>query len=91
MTDLTPGSRWLLPVTMDFVAPYLNAPRKRVVWWMTFLGGRSVCADPAELSGLIPADRITELEAEVAHWRKLYEDASAANSDMQKRNLEKLK
>jgi hypothetical protein len=46
-----------------------------VVWWMTFLGGRSVCADQAELSALIPASRLADLETEVARWKQLYADA----------------
>ena len=76
MTDTpTPGSEWLLPVTMDFVVNSQNPKRPMVVWWMTFLGGRKVCADPAELSVLIPASHLADLEAEVARWQQLYEDA----------------
>ena len=43
MTDTstpTPGSEWLLPVTMDCVVNSQNPKRPAVYWWMTFFGGR---------------------------------------------------
>jgi hypothetical protein len=70
MTEtFTPGSNWLLPVTMDFVVNSQNPAQPMVVWWMRFLGERLVCADPAELNALIPACRLADLEAEVVRLR----------------------
>jgi len=62
MTDLKPGSRWLLPVTFDCDGEYLGPLFKTGLY----------CIDVtnAELSSLIPADRITELEAEVKEQRE---------------------
>lgn len=62
MTDLKPGSRWLLPVTYE--KPGINSH-----FFLTDTGYH-VLFDQPEISTLIPADRITELEAEVARQRE---------------------
>ena len=82
MTDMTPGSRWLLPVT------YMLTSSRYGMEFDTASDTTTISWEDCE--SLIPADRITELEAEAARWRRLYDDASAANSDMQKRNLEQM-
>jgi hypothetical protein len=68
MTDtLTPGSEWLLPVTHE--KPGVNAQ-----FFLT-QSGYHVLFDQPEISTLIPASRLADLEAEVARWQQLYEDA----------------
>lgn len=58
MTDMKPGSRWLLPVTHE--KPGINSQ-----FFLTDTGYH-VLLDQPETDTLIPADRITELESEVA-------------------------
>lgn len=64
MTDIKPGSRWLLPVTM-----LKGLTRGGYARFATDLGFQMAIL-PKELYILIPADRITELEAEVARLRE---------------------
>ena len=67
MTDLQPGSRWLLPVTIDEIDDY--------AWAKTSVTeNAAICIQTNDFPSLIPADRITELEAEVARLRKLADD-----------------
>ena len=67
MTDIKPGSQWLLPVRFKaFMGPPKLGPRHG---WITLIGGRVLQASGAIIDALIPADRITELEAEVARLR----------------------
>jgi uncharacterized coiled-coil protein SlyX len=70
MTDtLTPGSEWLLPV--------------KAIEWLPDSGhlvtgtrdGDRIFVEREDIAALIPASRLTDLEAEVARWRQLYEDA----------------
>lgn len=61
MTDLPPGSRWLLPVEINFTS---RRGRAEVVYVKYGDVGERVFFE-AHHDDLIPADRITELEAEV--------------------------
>jgi uncharacterized membrane protein YccC len=70
MTDFTPGSRWLLPVTFDG-----NAYRARGLTWVLSKGALNIMHRVDDGSTLIPASRLADLEAEVARWQQLYEDA----------------
>lgn len=64
MTDLKPGSRWMLPVTLEefdegdgaFMFEHDNGA---FIWLLRH-----------SVKTLIPADRITELEAEVKRLRE---------------------
>jgi hypothetical protein len=68
MTDTpTPGSEWLLPVTYE--KPGVNSQ-----FFLT-QSGYHVLFDRPEISTLIPASRLADLEAEVARWDQLYADA----------------
>ena len=58
MTDMTPGSRWLLPVT------YMLTSSRYGMEFDTASDTTTISWEDCE--SLIPADRITELEAEVA-------------------------
>ena len=62
MTDLTPGSRWLLPVTYE--KPGINSQ-----FFLTATAYH-VLFDQPEIDTLIPANRITELEGEVVRQRE---------------------
>ena len=62
MTDLKPGSRWLLPVT------YGGPDHSGYIFWSD-AHHRAIFYEQ-ELNILIPADRITGLEAEVARQRE---------------------
>jgi uncharacterized coiled-coil protein SlyX len=69
MTDTpTPGSEWLLPVTIEDIST------AQYGFLMSRVSGKQrVRIDyPATL---IPASRLADLEAEVARWQQLYEDA----------------
>jgi hypothetical protein len=71
MTDtpaLTPGSEWLLPVTFD---ERLRQGLGRFV----IPCGIDIMLTNADVYTLIPASRLADLEAEVARWQQLYEDA----------------
>ena len=70
MTDLKPGSRWLLPVVIVDIstAPYGFLVSK-------VCGKQTVRIDYPDT--LIPADRITELEAEVARLKSELEKLNA--------------
>ena len=75
MTDLQPGSRWLLPVTIDEIDDY--------AWAKTSVTeNAAICIQTNDFPSLIPADRITELEAEVARLRKQMESHMVARSQL---------
>ena len=62
MTDMKPGSQWLLPVRFeDYAVPKVGR--------YILPNGMDVLLTGGDLAGIIPADRITELEAEVARLR----------------------
>jgi uncharacterized coiled-coil protein SlyX len=70
MTDTpTPGSEWLLPV--------------KAIEWLPDSGhlvtgtrdGDRIFVEREDIATLIPASRLADLEAEVARWQQLYEDA----------------
>ena len=64
MTDMKPGSQWLLPVRFeDYAVPKVGR--------YILPNGMDVLLTGGDLAGIIPADRITELEAEVARLRAL--------------------
>ena len=62
VTDLKLGSRWLLPVTYE--KPGINSQ-----FFLTDTAYHVLFNQP-EIDTLIPADRITELEADVARLRR---------------------
>lgn len=66
MTDLKPGSRWLLPVTVNFTSRH---GRSEAVYVKYGDVGERVFFE-AHHDDLIPAARITELEAHVKRLRK---------------------
>jgi hypothetical protein len=70
MTDtLTPGSKCLLPVTFHgFSTRPEFAPNTHA--FVALNGVRWVSIPPPEVSALIPASRLTDLEAEVARLRE---------------------
>ena len=67
MTDLKPGSRWLLPA--EFV-DFMVAGAEAGPAWFRVNGGQPRPINVYEQDTLIPADRITELEAEVERLNK---------------------
>jgi hypothetical protein len=70
MTDtLTPGSEWLLPVKITEQIPEAGTVVVR------FGSLNRIVLEPEGLPALIPASRLADLEAEVARWQQLYEDA----------------
>lgn len=71
MTDtLTPGSEWLLPVTSE---EYTDL--HKILMQAAFVGQKAPPRPGDWAANLIPAARLTDLEAEVARWQQLYEDA----------------
>ena len=61
--NLNVGDKLLLPVTFNgYMGPKFNSLRSA---WLD-VGGRTFQVYPPDVTTLIPADRITELEAEVA-------------------------
>ena len=75
MTDIKPGSRWLLPVEFMHQTGHTATTTDGAGWF--FGGGRTVFV--RDRSPLIPADRITELEAEVARLKSELEKLNAHN------------
>lgn len=73
MTDLKPGSRWLLPVVINFTSRH---GRSEAVYVKYGDVGERVFFE-AHHDDLIPADRITELEAEVARLKSELEKLNA--------------
>jgi hypothetical protein len=73
MTTNTPtaGSEWLLPVTLKHV----SRNQKAAVTFFGFEHDEGDVLIPLNLPSLIPASRLVDLEAEVARWQQLYEDA----------------
>jgi len=81
MTDTpTPGSERLLPVTK--IGSSYSDPHYRSVHLA--VGGQIFLSEQT-LASLIPASRLADLEAEVARWQQLYEDA---RHDLTKAELE---
>ena len=77
MTDIKPGSQWLLPVRFKaFMGPFRVGDRHA---WLTLDSGRTLQAYAPDVTALIPADRITELEAEVARLKSELEKLNAHN------------
>jgi len=74
MTDtLTPGSKWLLPVTFSDWITLDND--EKILWSGDALSGARIPMQARDLPCIIPASRLADLEAEVARWQQLYEDA----------------
>jgi hypothetical protein len=72
MTDtptITPGSEWLLPVRIEDISG-----RYPEIVVIKGYSPRLNLTDN-EVKTFIPASRLTDLEAEVARWQQLYEDA----------------
>jgi hypothetical protein len=76
MTDtLTPGSEWLLPVTLCYSTDWQGETIAHVTDTPDYSLSHMRPYIAAAVDNLIPASRLADLEAEVARWQQLYEDA----------------